>query len=63
MSDTNLLTIERPLTTDQVAELLGVCRHTVIRQIRSGALPANKFGRAWRVPAAAVHAIVEGSAE
>lgn len=39
------------LSVDDVGALLALSRHTVRAGIESGAIPALKVGRAWRVPA------------
>lgn len=36
------------LTTQEVAEWLGVNESTVLRAARSGELPGRKLGKAWR---------------
>lgn len=38
------------LTPDQAAELLQVCRRTVIRRIEDNTIRAKKFGDKWRIP-------------
>ena len=38
------------LSARQAAELLGVTRPTIYRQVREGALPAVRFGRTVRIP-------------
>jgi excisionase family DNA binding protein len=40
--------MEKLLTPDDVADLLGKPRLFVIRQARDGSIPAIKLGRAWR---------------
>ncbi len=37
------------LTPEEVAEILKVSVATVRRKLRSGELPATKFGRSWRI--------------
>lgn len=37
------------MRTDEAASELGVSKTVVWRQIRSGRLPAEKFGRDWRI--------------
>lgn len=37
------------LKIEDVAEILGVHKKTVYRMVRSGALPAIKAGRLWRI--------------
>jgi len=37
------------MRTDDVAAELGVSKTVVWRQIQRGALPAEKFGRDWRI--------------
>lgn len=40
----------RQLSVNQVAELQGVDRKTILRRIRDGVIPARKFGpRLWRI--------------
>lgn len=39
---------ERLLTPDEVAEVLSLSRELVIKQARSGRIPAIKLGKAWR---------------
>jgi excisionase family DNA binding protein len=40
---------EEWMRTDEVAAELGVSKTVVWRQIDSGRLPAEKFGRDWRI--------------
>jgi len=47
------------VTVAEVAERLSVSRMTVYRLVHSGELPALRVGRSYRVPKAAVDAIVE----
>jgi excisionase family DNA binding protein len=54
--------IERPYSSDELAELMGVCRMTVLRQIAAGRIPATKFGRSWRIRADVVRALLDGGA-
>jgi excisionase family DNA binding protein len=54
--------IERPFSSDELAELMGVCRMTVLRQIAAGKIPATKFGRSWRIRADVVRALLNGDA-
>jgi len=42
---------ERGYPVEEVCQILGVSRPTVIRWIRSGRLPAIRIGGRWRVPA------------
>jgi excisionase family DNA binding protein len=42
------------LTTEQVAQRLGVHRTRVHQLIMAGRLPAQRFGRVWQVDEAAV---------
>jgi excisionase family DNA binding protein len=44
-----------------VANYLTLTRKTVVKLIHAGALPAFRFGRAWRVRTADLRAFVEGS--
>lgn len=37
------------MRTEEVAAELGVSKTVVWRQIRAGRLPAEKFGRDWRI--------------
>lgn len=37
------------MRTDEAASELGVSKTVVWRQIRAGRLPAEKFGRDWRI--------------
>jgi excisionase family DNA binding protein len=39
---------ERLLTPDDLAELLGTSRISIIRQSGAGKIPAIKIGKAWR---------------
>jgi len=39
---------ERLLNPDDLAELLGTSRISIIRQSRAGKIPAIKIGEAWR---------------
>ncbi len=44
------------LAPDDAAELLGCTAESVEDLLRSGVLPGVKFGRSWRIPAAALDA-------
>ncbi|MEO5534175.1 MAG: helix-turn-helix domain-containing protein [Pseudolysinimonas sp.] len=49
----------RFLTVAEVAELMRVSSMTVYRLVRSGELPAVRFGHSYRIPETAVAAAVE----
>lgn len=49
----------RFLTVAEVADLMRVSSMTVYRLVRSGELPAVRFGRSYRIPETAVAAAVE----
>ena len=51
------------LTSQQVADLLGVFKHTVERAARRGEIPSFKFGRSRRYRVSAIRALVEGRSE
>ncbi len=51
---------KRPLSTTQVAELLGVSRQTVHAWIVQGRIPAKRHGRNWKVPRELVDGILKG---
>jgi excisionase family DNA binding protein len=51
MPDTPDMTL---LTVAEVADMMRVSRMTVYRMVHSGELPAIRFGRSYRIPAAAV---------
>lgn len=51
------------LTVSQTAEALSVCRQTVQNLMNSGKLESVKIGRARRVKAASVLALIENGAE
>ena len=55
----NSLSDMRFLTVQEVAELMRVSTMTVYRLVRSGDLPAVRFGRSYRIPESAVAAAVE----
>ena len=55
----NGLTDMRFLTVAEVADLMRVSSMTVYRLVRSGELPAVRFGRSYRIPETAVAAAVE----
>lgn len=55
----NGLTDMRFLTVAEVADLMRVSSMTVYRLVRSGELPAVRFGRSYRIPESAVAAAVE----
>ena len=40
--------MEKLLTPDNVAELLGLQRDYVVKQAREGNVPVLKIGKAWR---------------
>lgn len=48
------VTLEKLLTPEDVAELLGRPRLFVIRQARNGDIPAIKLGKAWRFRRSAI---------
>ena len=49
----------RFLTVAEVADMMRVSSMTVYRLVRSGELPAVRFGRSYRIPESAVAAAVE----
>lgn len=49
----------RFLTVAEVAEMMRVSTMTVYRLVKSGELPAVRFGRSYRIPETAVAAAVE----
>lgn len=49
----------RFLTVAEVAGMMRVSTMTVYRLVRSGELPAVRFGRSYRIPESAVAAAVE----
>lgn len=49
------------LTADEAASLLRVSTKTVLGLARSGSLPGEKVGRAWRFLRSDVLALVSGS--
>ncbi len=51
------------LTVAQTAEALSVCRQTVQNLMNTGKLESVKIGRARRVKAASVMALIENGAE
>lgn len=55
----NSLSDMRFLTVAEVADLMRVSSMTVYRMVRSGDLPAVRFGRSYRIPESAVEAAVE----
>jgi len=55
----NALSDMRFLTVAEVADLMRVSSMTVYRLVRSGDLPAVRFGRSYRIPESAVEAAVE----
>lgn len=54
----NGLSDVRFLTVEEVAELMRVSNMTVYRMVKSGKLPAIRFGRSYRIPESAVQAAV-----
>lgn len=49
----------RFLTVAEVADMMRVSTMTVYRLVKSGDLPAVRFGRSYRIPESAVAAAVE----
>lgn len=49
----------RFLTVAEVADMMRVSTMTVYRLVKSGELPAVRFGRSYRIPESAVAAAVE----
>ena len=41
----NKLTLSQPLSVPEAAKLKGVCRHTILRWIKLGQLPAARVGK------------------
>lgn len=53
--------LDRLLTVQRVADLLGLSTRTVYDMIRRGTLPAKRLGnRATRIPESAVKSLLEG---
>lgn len=48
----------RFLTVAEVAEMMRVSTMTVYRLVKSGELPAVRFGRSYRIPESAVAAVI-----
>jgi len=53
--------MDRFLTLDEAAEILGVDYKTVYRLVRSGSLPAGKIGRVYRIKRADLDAYFEST--
>jgi len=51
---------EEVLTLDEVADRLRMHRRTIERLVRSGRLPAGKFGKAWRVAGSTIDRVLRG---
>jgi len=51
----------RFLTVAEVAQTMRVSRMTVYRMVNSGALPAIRFGKSYRVPESAVVELLQGA--
>jgi excisionase family DNA binding protein len=49
----------RFLTVAEVADMMRVSNMTVYRLVKSGELPAVRFGRSYRIPESAVAAAVQ----
>jgi len=49
----------RFLTVAEVADMMRVSNMTVYRLVKSGELPAVRFGRSYRIPETAVEAVVQ----
>lgn len=49
----------RFLTVAEVADMMRVSTMTVYRLVKSGELPAVRFGRSYRIPETAVEAAVQ----
>ena len=49
----------RFLTVSEVADMMRVSNMTVYRLVHSGELPAIRFGRSFRIPETAVHAVIQ----
>jgi excisionase family DNA binding protein len=49
------------LTVAEVARRMRVSKMTIYRLVHSGALPANRFGRTFRVQRGAVEELIEGA--
>ncbi len=49
----------RFLTVAEVADMMRVSNMTVYRLVKSGELPAVRFGRSYRIPETAVEAAVQ----
>lgn len=63
MSDRPLVPDDaKPLSLVEVAKLFGKNRSSVLRLVKSGALPGGKVGRSYYVSVAAVRAAIGGKA-
>jgi excisionase family DNA binding protein len=51
---------EEVLTLDEVADRLRMHRRTIERLVRSGRLPAGKFGKQWRVAGSTLDRVLRG---
>ena len=49
----------RFLTVAEVADMMRVSNMTVYRLVKSGELPAVRFGRSYRIPESAVAAAIQ----
>ena len=48
------------LTKREAARLCKVSSYTIIRMVKSGRLPGVKVSGQWRIPAAALQALIDG---
>ena len=61
MADEGNFSDVRFLTVSEVADVMRVSKMTVYRLVRSGELPAVRFGRSYRVPESAVQQVLKNA--
>lgn len=53
------MNIDEILTIEEFAQIMKVSKITVYRMIKSGQIPAVKFGKSWRINKATINNLFE----
>jgi len=55
--------VKEVMSVRDAADYLGLSRNTVYRLVRSGEIPARKFGNQWRISKAVLDEFLRGGKE